>query len=397
MVDVAHDGDHRRTGLEILLRVLKIVLVLRSSSAVSASFISSVHAEIAAHEAGGVKVQLVVDGGDDAQQHQLLDDLARGLADALGQVLDGDGLGGHVRLFNLDGGHELLRAGLLHARTAVAAHHIIIQPVEILARELLAVTGHTFRIVLAHVVFLVGIVVADAFLLNGRRHFYRGLASAHRGARTAGAVAKPAAHGTGSALTACGTAIRALRVRRAAIGALRICGTAIGTLRICGTAIRTLRICGAAIRTLRIRGTAIRTLRIRRAAIGTLRICGTAIRTLRVRRAAVGTLRICGTAIRALRVRGRTRGGLTSLSGTRRLRRTGRLTALNGTRGLGALSGARRLSALRGPRRLCGGPGSRRRGGVRGRMSCGGSRRSLGRGLSCRACCGRGRRGLRRL
>ena len=43
------------------------------------------HAEFGRDEVRGFKIQLVVDRRDHAEHHQLLDDLARRLADALGR------------------------------------------------------------------------------------------------------------------------------------------------------------------------------------------------------------------------------------------------------------------------------------------------------------------------
>ena len=82
VVDVAHDGDDRRTGEEILLGILN-VLVLEGVLGGLGQLHFQFHAEFGADQLRGVEVQFVVDGGDDAQHHQLFDDLAGRLADAL--------------------------------------------------------------------------------------------------------------------------------------------------------------------------------------------------------------------------------------------------------------------------------------------------------------------------
>ena len=118
VVDVAHDGDDRRTGEEVLLGILD-VLVLEGVLGGLGQLHFQLHAELGANQLRGVEVQFVVDGGDDAQHHQLFDDLAGRLADALGEVAHGDGLGGHERLFDL---HRLgARRGSL-LLLALAAH-----------------------------------------------------------------------------------------------------------------------------------------------------------------------------------------------------------------------------------------------------------------------------------
>ena len=232
--------------------------VTRSSSASSKSVLLQVilgglgqiqlqrHAEVAADQTGGIVVQFAVDVGHHAQHQQLLEDLTGGLADTLGQVLDGDGLGGHVGLFDLDGSHQLLGAGFLDPGPAAAAHHVVVVAVELIPGQLLAVFGHALRVMLTDIVLLVGVIIADPLLLHHGSQINRGLGASSAHGRTVAA--------SRTAEAACGALRSALRIGR----------TAVGTLRIGRTAIRALRVRRAAIRTLRIGRTAIRALRVRR-------------------------------------------------------------------------------------------------------------------------------------
>ena len=280
VVDVAHDGHDRRARDQILLRVLH-VLLLEGVLGGLGNLLFKLDVVLRADQTGGLVIQLVVDGGDDAQHHQLLDDLAGGLADALGQVAHGDRLGGHHGLLDAHGLESLgLGRSLL---LLLSAHELVIIAVDGhvhagVAAAVAVLVGIALRIVLAHVLLLVGIVVGYALLLH-RRGEVGHLAAAIAGARTAAEAA--------ATLTAALRAALALGTVAVGTGALlaRLCRTAVLALR--PVAILTLltRLCGTAIGAL---GTGALLALLRRTAIGTLRAC-----TLlaRLHRTAIGALR----------------------------------------------------------------------------------------------------------
>ena len=231
--------------------------------------------------------------------HQLLYYLTRGLTYTLGQVAHRDGLGGHESLFDLD--RLLLDRGLL-ALGALAAAYVLV--IHIGRRgalgQLPAVLSYMLRIMLAHVVLLVGIVIGYALLLDRRREIAGGLA-AHRTLACTAGTRRAAGRGTRAAHAGtCGSV--ALRTVKSALSALT-CGAAIRTLAVVallyGAAIRTLAVVallyGTAIRALAVvallYGAAIRALAV------VALLYGAAIRTLAV----VALLH--GAAIWALRAR----------------------------------------------------------------------------------------------
>ena len=153
VVDMAHDGDDRRTGEEILLGILD-VLVLEGVLGRLGQLHFQLHAELGADQLRGVEVQFIVDGGDDAQHHQLFDDLAGRLADALREVAHGDRLGGHKRLFDL---HRLgTRRGSLLLLLALAANDLVIQPAVYVHALVASRARGALGVVLAHVLLLLG-------------------------------------------------------------------------------------------------------------------------------------------------------------------------------------------------------------------------------------------------
>ena len=129
----------------------------------------------------------------------------------------------------------------------------------------------------------VRVVIADALF------FHRGRQIAHPPAKAAACAAGVAAE-TSAALLRTGRA-----ASRALAGRCRTAITALRALRVGGTAIRPLRVGRAAVGAASVGGTAIRPLRVGRAAIGTTGVGGTAITALRA-------LRVGGTAIGALRI-----------------------------------------------------------------------------------------------
>ena len=246
VVNVAHDRDDRGTRDQLFLAVLHVL----GREHVLGSLIElhfQRHTELGSHQRRGIEIQLLVNRRHDAQQHQFLDDLARRFADALGQIADGDGLGGHVGRFDLDRGHHLLR-GELTALLAAAAHHVVIHAVARIARKLLAVLHRLIlRVMLTLAHLLVRIVVGNALLLD-RGHQLRALRGALRTAahRTLSAHAACRARAALLAVARAKTALGTISARRkvAALGAIPARGkaAALGTIATRGkiTALRTV-------------------------------------------------------------------------------------------------------------------------------------------------------------
>ena len=101
VVDVAHDGDHGRTGLEVLGIVVEAEGVL---------LLGGDDANLAAHVVGDELNQVIAHGlrhgKRGAQQEQALDDVVSGNVEGLGELCHGDALG------NFDG-VEILRVDAL--------------------------------------------------------------------------------------------------------------------------------------------------------------------------------------------------------------------------------------------------------------------------------------------
>ena len=219
VVDVTHDGDDGGTGHQVVVGILEVL----SDQLILSGLLSLLlqgDFEVRAHQGSGIEVDLGVDGGHVAQQEQLLDDLAGGLADLLAQVAHDDRIAGHVGSLDLDGCHHLLCRGLLLAGLLAAADHvIIITGVAGITGELLAVAGNMLRIVLTDVVLLVGIVVGDALLAHGGSHLGScGLGTAHA-----------AAHGTTLTGSTLGTTLEAALTGSCCRTALEAAGATLGT------------------------------------------------------------------------------------------------------------------------------------------------------------------------
>ena len=90
MVDVAHDRDHGRTGHEVLVSV---GLVEEALFNVRLSHALDRVAHLLGDELGGVGVDHIRDLAHLALAHQQLDDIHGALRHAVGELLDGDGLG----------------------------------------------------------------------------------------------------------------------------------------------------------------------------------------------------------------------------------------------------------------------------------------------------------------
>jgi hypothetical protein len=86
VVDVAHDRDHRRARLEVLVGVLEVRLGL---GVLGRRDDLDLLVELVGQQLDGVVGQGLRERGHLAQAHQLLDDLGDGDAQVLGDVLDG--------------------------------------------------------------------------------------------------------------------------------------------------------------------------------------------------------------------------------------------------------------------------------------------------------------------
>ena len=93
MIDVAHDGDHRRTGdggedrFVLLLNGLRIVVLLNLILKADDRALGS---EVAGHVAGEVFAERLVDGGEDAASEQTRNEILGADVELLGKILDAD-------------------------------------------------------------------------------------------------------------------------------------------------------------------------------------------------------------------------------------------------------------------------------------------------------------------
>ena len=99
VVDVAHDGDHRRARLQ-LVRVCGVGLFLEERLGIVELGGERLVAHLLDHDHRRLLVELLVDGDHLAQLHQLLDDLGRLDRHLVRQVGDADRLG-HVHFLHL--------------------------------------------------------------------------------------------------------------------------------------------------------------------------------------------------------------------------------------------------------------------------------------------------------
>ena len=90
VVDVAHDGHDRRARLQVLLDVGDALEALLDVGLADALHLVP---ELGHHQLGGIRVEALVDRGQDAVLHQHLDHLGATDRHAGGEILDGDGLG----------------------------------------------------------------------------------------------------------------------------------------------------------------------------------------------------------------------------------------------------------------------------------------------------------------
>jgi hypothetical protein len=112
VVDVAHDGDHRRPRQQAALGIGRVG---EAGLDVALGDALGPMPHLLHHDLRGVGVDRLVDGGHHAHAHQDLDHVGAALGHALRQLLDGDGLG--------DGDlaeHLLLRRIVLMLATALA-------------------------------------------------------------------------------------------------------------------------------------------------------------------------------------------------------------------------------------------------------------------------------------
>ncbi len=245
MVDVAHDGDDRRTGFQLVLGILSARRLNHLVFRRLVQLDDQLAVELRAHKSGSVIVKLAVDGGHIAQQEELFEDLPGRFSDAFRQVLDRDGLRGHVGCFDLDGGHHLLRGGL-PALKPPSSYDLIVRLHE--ARlgfpdALLALLADVLRIGLTDVILLVRVVIAGPLLLNGDEKIVRRRFDGRRAAAKAGPRRHAGARReTGAAChrrAGRGTAILRRSGRRAAV--LRSTGRRAAVLRSAGCRAAVLR------------------------------------------------------------------------------------------------------------------------------------------------------------
>ena len=183
VVDVTHDDDDRRAGLELVGAVLVIVdeLFLDRDD----NFLFDLAAELLGNEGRGVEVDHLGEGRHHAVFHQALDDLRAGLLHAARQLADGDLIGdldgqrGLLRDLKLEAAHllGLLLLALAGKRLlAVVAVSVVAELLLAAALQVAAVAG-----ALGHVLqFLVVLVEVDVRHLAGiddllLRHARRGM------------------------------------------------------------------------------------------------------------------------------------------------------------------------------------------------------------------------------
>ncbi len=253
VVNVTHNGDDRRTGLQLIFSILCARFLSQRILCRAVELHFKLYAKLGADQRGGIEIQLTVDVGHDTQQEQLFEDFTGGLADALGQILDRDVLGRHISLVDMDGCHHLLGGGLLLAstRALAAAYHLIVHAaihIGAFLGQLLAALGHALGIMLADILLLVRIVIAYALLFNHRRKLGAArstialLRTLTHAARTRAALAgtrRALTLRTGTTLPGTGSKIAlALRTRRKAALTLRARPTLAGTRRIAALLVR---------------------------------------------------------------------------------------------------------------------------------------------------------------
>ena len=127
VIHVAHDGDHRGPGLELILPILLLGVVRQHVLIGLGDLLLQGDVVVAGDELAGIEVDVLVDGGHDAQQEQLLDDLGGGLADLLGQLLHRDHFGSDHRVID-DHRGGLDRLLLVALALAAAAHGAVLVP-----------------------------------------------------------------------------------------------------------------------------------------------------------------------------------------------------------------------------------------------------------------------------
>ena len=99
VVDMAHDGDHRRARLECFGHVL---LAAQPDLDIGLGDPPQAVAELGDDQLGGVGVDGLVDRRHHAHAHQRLDHIGGALGHAVGQFLDGDRLGDDDLAHDLD-------------------------------------------------------------------------------------------------------------------------------------------------------------------------------------------------------------------------------------------------------------------------------------------------------
>ena len=99
VVDMAHDGDHRRARLE---RLGQVLLAAQPDLDIGLGDAPQAVSELGDDQLGGVGVDDLVDRRHHAHAHQRFDDVGGAFGHAVGQFLDGDRLGNDHLAHDLD-------------------------------------------------------------------------------------------------------------------------------------------------------------------------------------------------------------------------------------------------------------------------------------------------------
>ena len=111
VIDVAHDGHHRRTRDEVFL-IIRDILSNESIFRRLLLFLLHIDAKFSCYQSSGIVVNFRVDGAHHAKKHELFDDLGHRFAGFLRKRFDGDRIPSHRDIRH----HDRLEAlrSLLH-------------------------------------------------------------------------------------------------------------------------------------------------------------------------------------------------------------------------------------------------------------------------------------------
>ena len=90
MVNVTHDNNNRRSGLEVVGRSIICIIVEEDIFLRYLLKESSVDTECISKETSRIEVELLVDGSEYAELHEFLDNIGALLADTLCKILYSD-------------------------------------------------------------------------------------------------------------------------------------------------------------------------------------------------------------------------------------------------------------------------------------------------------------------